>query len=855
MGICMKPLTIKSKVTLIATSVFVALLVVASAIQMYFVKVDMKELLGNQQLSTVSYEAQDIDHELITAQTALVRVSMEIPPVIVYNTRQLEEVLANAAILRLFFDDILVQSPKGEIIFDLPARGRRGANVFDLENFQTTLKTRKPYISKPLRGRTTGRPFVLITAPILNESDEVVAVLTGGMNLLKPNFLGNLSKARVGKTGSFELVTRDRVIVMSPATDRIMTQGPAPGVSPSFDHATMGREGWEESINSDGVHAVVSYEPLQSVPWVLEGYLPVAEAYAPIANAQHRIATVTLVLALLLAPMVWFATRYILAPLAKLRDTIRRIRDGPDTIHEVAVMTRDEIGDLAVDFNAMMRKQKLAEAALRASEEMFRTTFEQAPMGLLHRALDGSWARVNRKMSDITGYTCEEIIAHPRFRLTHPDDFAETFRLERELMEGRVAVYAQEKRWVRKDGAAVWVHVTASLVRKPSGEPDYRIVVAQDISDRKRAEERLRMLSRAVEQSPTSIFITDNAGNIEYVNPRFEEVTGYSKDEVIGRNPRILKSGRNPLSQYADLWKTIAAGGEWRGELCNRKKSGELFWEFVSASGLVDEAGNIAHFVAVKEDITARKQLEAEILALNEGLERRVAERTAQLERANEELDAFSYSISHDLRAPLRAINGFASILSGGKIGELGLDRKELLTRIARNAQRMGEMVDDLLEFSRAGRAGLNLKAVDLNPLVAEVVATARANHPATAVDVAPLPGVTGDRNLLRQVFENLIANAFKFSAKAEAPQIEIGAQPAAGETIFFVRDNGAGFDMAHADKLFTVFQRLHTETEFPGTGVGLAIIKRVIERHGGRVWAESAPDAGAVFYFTINCG
>lgn len=565
----------------------------------------MKELLGNQQLSTVSYQAQDIDQKLTTAQSELVRASMEISPDVVTSPRRLEAILAHASVLHLFFDDILVQSPKGKIIFDLPAMGRRGVNIFDLENFQTTLTTRKPYISRPLRGRATGRPFILMTVPILGHGGEIVAILTGGLNLLKPNFLARLSDARIGKTGSFELVTRDRTIVMAADKKRIMTQGPAPGVSSTFDHATMGREGWEESTSSDGAHAVFGYHPLQTAPWVLEGYLPAEEAYAPIVNAQRKIAAVTVVLAVLFAPMIWFATRYMLAPLAALRDTIRPIRDDPATTREIAVLARDEIGDLAADFNAMVRKQKLPEAALRASEETFRATFEQAPMGILHRALDGSWARVNRKMCEISGYTSDEIIAHPRFRLTHPDDLIETRRLERELAEGRVAVYTHEKRYVRKDGSIVWVQVTVSLVRKPSGEPDYRISMAQDISDRKRAEEKLRMLSRAVEQSPTSIFITDNAGNIEYVNPRFEEVTGYSKDEVIGRNPRILKSGRTPLSQYEELWKTITAGREWRGELCNRKKSGEPFWEFVSASGLVDEAGKIAHFVAVKEDISA----------------------------------------------------------------------------------------------------------------------------------------------------------------------------------------------------------------------------------------------------------
>jgi light-regulated signal transduction histidine kinase (bacteriophytochrome) len=205
------------------------------------------------------------------------------------------------------------------------------------------------------------------------------------------------------------------------------------------------------------------------------------------------------------------------------------------------------------------------------------------------------------------------------------------------------------------------------------------------------------------------------------------------------------------------------------------------------------------------------------------------------------------------LRAPLRALVGFAGIIQQDYAKVLDAGGREMLDRIVHNSLRMGEMIDDLLRLSRLGRAGLKLRPVDLNPLVAEMVRTGQAEHPKTHVDLAQLPAVTGDPGLLRQVFQNLLDNAFKFSAKVASPNVTIGVEPGPDGAVFFVRDNGAGFDMNYADKLFGVFQRMHQASEFPGTGVGLVIVKRIVERHGGRIWAESAPGQGATFRFTLS--
>ncbi len=250
-----------------------------------------------------------------------------------------------------------------------------------------------------------------------------------------------------------------------------------------------------------------------------------------------------------------------------------------------------------------------------------------------------------------------------------------------------------------------------------------------------------------------------------------------------------------------------------------------------------------------------------QILARSETeLMRRVAERTAELnaanvelEAANHELEAFTYSVSHDLRAPLRVVCSYAAVLKSEAVALDSRDH-ELLGRIVSQIQRMSSMIDDLLRFSHISRgSGLTLEQVDLASLVARTIRSMRAGHPRAAINVSPLPNARCDAGLMQQVFENLIGNALKYSAKKDAPEVEIGIESSGGENVFFVRDNGAGFDMAHAQTLFGVFRRFHDESEFPGIGVGLAIVKRIIERHRGRIWAQSSPEAGATFYFTLG--
>jgi PAS domain S-box-containing protein len=276
-------------------------------------------------------------------------------------------------------------------------------------------------------------------------------------------------------------------------------------------------------------------------------------------------------------------------------------------------------------------------------------------------------------------------------------------------------------------------------------------------------------------------------------------------------------------------------------------------WVLARGRACLDSSGEPTRLVGVAIDITALKRAQKEVLRLNSELEQRVGERTGQLEAINKELEAFSYSVSHDLRAPLRSVRGFCQVLLDRYSTKLDARGCEFLRRAAESSRRMDTLIEDLLQLSRISRAELRPRGVNLSALAESIVAELRQAEPQRHVNLAITPGLhaLGEERLLRVVLENLLRNAWKFTAHQPEARIEFG-HLSGPPSAFFVRDNGAGFDMKYADRLFGVFQRLHSATEFPGTGVGLATVQRILNRHGGRAWAEGIPQQGAIFYFTL---
>jgi PAS domain S-box-containing protein len=366
--------------------------------------------------------------------------------------------------------------------------------------------------------------------------------------------------------------------------------------------------------------------------------------------------------------------------------------------------------------------------------------------------------------------------------------------------------------------------------------------------------EAMRLAAIAFE-THEAIVLTDAAGRIVKVNCAFTEITGYSEAEVLGQNPRLLQSGRHDAAFYRALWAQLRRDGHWEGELWNRRKDGVEYCEWKRITAVSDAEGRTTHYVGVGMDVTERKHAEDELRRMHATLERRVEERTAALQAANAELAAFSYSVSHDLKAPVRAIDGFAQLLAAEEGERLSRDGHGYLQRVRNAAARMSALIDGLLTLSNIGRSPMNRMDFDLSALAQEVAAERVGAEANRHIDVQVASGirVNGDPGLVRVLLENLLGNAVKYSLDRDPATITVGVVEDSGEQMIELRDNGVGFDMTYADKLFAPFQRLHTDARYPGTGIGLATVARIVHRHGGRITGQGVPDKGACFRFTLG--
>ena len=385
------------------------------------------------------------------------------------------------------------------------------------------------------------------------------------------------------------------------------------------------------------------------------------------------------------------------------------------------------------------------------------------------------------------------------------------------------------------------------------------IVAVRDITERKQMEQQLRYAQFAMDQTDDSVYWVGKDAQILYANKAACTKLGYTHDELISLtvfdiNPNLLKE------DWPNLWRNIREHHSLLFESQHRTKDGSVFPIEINVTHL-DYEGQSYNYSVVR-DITERKKHEQQLLesearyrTLNEELEQRVNKRTEELQFANKELEAFSYSVSHDLRAPLRAINGFGKALLDDYGHKLNVEGQHYLTMIREQAQTMGTLIDDLLNFSRLSRKDMNLATIDMTMLFRDVFQTAETQQDhdrILQINIGSLSPAQGDRSLLTHAIENLVTNALKFTSGKSTTVIDVNSRIEGSEVVYSIKDNGVGFNMAYVDKLFVVFQRLHSQEEFEGTGVGLALVQRIIRRHGGRVWAEGKVNEGATFYFAL---
>jgi PAS domain S-box-containing protein len=561
-----------------------------------------------------------------------------------------------------------------------------------------------------------------------------------------------------------------------------------------------------------------------------------------------------------------FVASPIARPMGSGRDLFGLRKDGSEFPVEIGLNPiQTEKGIVVLGTIVDITERKRAEESLRQSQEGLKAVFDTALDGIIMMDHTGTIVGFNPSAERIFDYRGSDVIGQKLANKIIPAGMHEAHRrgLERLLSSGEGPSLGKrlEMTALRSDGTEFPVELAISRVG--SADPPLFTGFVRDITERKRVEETLRrsqeQLAGIIDSAMDAIITVDDEQKVVLFNSAAEKMFRYPPDQALGKPldrfiPERFRNAHKDHIQNFGKTSVTRRSMASLGAIFGIRSDGDEFPIEASISQLESEGRK--YFTVILRDITERKAAEERNLQLHETLERRVAERTSEWELANKELEAFSYSVSHDLRAPLRHIDGFVKLLASREAEHLDSTSQRYLTVVTDAVGKMGLLIDELLAFSRTSRQEIRMSRVDLNPLLRESLQMLEPMTAGRSIEwkIEPLPDVRGDPTLLGLVFSNLLSNAVKFTRNCETASIEVGSlEEKNGKATIYIKDNGVGFDMAYSKKLFGVFQRLHRDDEFEGIGIGLATVQRIISRHGGRIWADAEVDKGATFYFALK--
>ena len=868
-------LSLRSRLSIMMIGLFGVLIWALAFLSSTVLQNRLEQVLSDQQMAATRQVARDIDDKLKDSIDGLRSVADGLPPDMSYAS--LQPVLAQRPLLLSKFPaGIAVIGIDGVFVADYPVvAGRRGAYVGDRDYVQQVLATGKPYIGKPIIGRTQKKPLLIIGVPVFDGAGKIRAVIVGVTDLTAPNVLGFVSDRTLTGSGQYYVFSLgDGMIIAATDSKRAMTPMPVRGRNVLFDRMVDGFEGSGVASSSEGLKKLYSGVKVPTGNWFVLSALPSEVAFGPIGDLQHILFGGAGLLTLVAFFVIRHMVGRMLSPLANAGRAMRQMTDGQAPLAPLPVLSDDEIGSLVGNFNHLVIDRQRYEAALTDSEQRFRLLVEGAPEAIVVQT-KGCFTYANPAALALYGATAQEdLLGRPVLERVHPDYRGLAAHRVREVNERRRSNAAVEQIFLRCDGTPVAVEVSAVPLR--FGAEDDSLVFIRDITERKRIRsEHDELIARIRSERDFSRQLINSLPGVFYVistdarfvrwNKTFEDVTGKSAAEMAEASPLDLFGGADK-DLIAHRMATVFEEGHATAEANLLIKDGDsrpyLF------TGRAVELDGQRLLVGLGVDVTVIRHMEAELAQHRDHLEMLVVQRTRELALAKEQAEAaaqaksvFLSTMSHEIRTPMNAIVGMAHLMRRGAVTPKQVDQ---INKIDHAAQHLLSIINDILDLSKieAGKFVLDETDIALDSLVSNVTSIlsdrVQAKGLRLVVESESLEyPLQGDSTRLTQALLNYVTNAVKFTERGSIT-VRCRKMETDGNSVlmrFEVEDTGIGIGAEALARLFTSFQQADSSTtrEYGGTGLGLAITRHLAELMGGEAGATSVPGIGSTFWFTAR--